>query len=392
LSPLEKNENLLKTIGYFWSDALNCFLFGHGPMTPTLMDVMMLSGLDIASSNPSAFKLPEVPFKLSSKTECTNRGAYPNQHVKTKGPITEKEHTAFLNLWLEHFLFCGPSLAPTKNYLSLAYELARGNTVGLGKLFLGEVYRYLHLMSSSLLTQKKLRTGGPWWFIQLWAHLYFQNHIPNFPVLANNSFPDQSGRRIRCTSFDQALYSLPGSKLNPTDTSSWFRIFYRGLDNPIFLPYTDSEIFENPIAFRLADFANDDSTQHLYSIMIHPCFLPVGMSTSNRIIKPGYEFYQPIVVARQFSLGQVPPHFFLHYLTISRADLPDILSSWRCYSLFADLHIPIPVNLSFTSSAIGFENRWSMWKTHVFRKALQPMLQQINAEYEAPEGEVLPSV
>jgi hypothetical protein len=88
--------------------------------------------------------------------------------------MTEKEHTAFPNLWLEHFLFCGPSIAPTKNYLSLAYELAKGNTVGLGKLFLEEVYRYLHLMSSSLLTQKKLRTGDPWWFIQLWAHLYFR--------------------------------------------------------------------------------------------------------------------------------------------------------------------------------------------------------------------------
>jgi hypothetical protein len=31
----------------------------------------------------------------------------------------------------------------------------------------------------------------------------------------------------------------------------------------------------------LVDFADDDSTRHLYSIMIHPCFLPVGMSTSN---------------------------------------------------------------------------------------------------------------
>jgi hypothetical protein len=39
-SPLDKNENLLKTIDYFWSDALNCFLFGHSPMTPTLMDVL----------------------------------------------------------------------------------------------------------------------------------------------------------------------------------------------------------------------------------------------------------------------------------------------------------------------------------------------------------------
>jgi hypothetical protein len=291
LSPLEKNENLLKTIGYFWSDALNRFLFGHGPMTPTLLDVVMITGLNISSSCPSAYRLSEVPFKLSSRTECRNWGAYLNQHLKTKGPMTEKEHTAFLNLWLKHFLFCGPSLAPTKNYLPLAYELAKGNTVGVGKLFFGEVYRYLHLISLSLLTQKKLRTGGPWWFIQLWAHLYFQDFIPDFPALADNSFPDQSGRQIRCTSFGQALYSFPGSKLNPSQASSWFRIFYRGLNNPTFLPYTDSEIFENPITFRLADFADDDGTRNLYSIMIRPCLIPVGMSTSNRIIKLGYEFY-----------------------------------------------------------------------------------------------------
>jgi hypothetical protein len=165
LSPHDKNENLLKTIGYFWSDALNCFLFGHSAMTPTLMDVVMITALDIASPSPSAYSLFEVPFRLSSKSECTNWGAYLNQHVKTKGPMTKREHMAFLNFWLEHFIFCGPSLAPTKNYLSVAYELAKGATVGLGKLFLGEVYRYLHLMSSSLLSQKKLKASGPWWFI-----------------------------------------------------------------------------------------------------------------------------------------------------------------------------------------------------------------------------------
>jgi hypothetical protein len=203
LSPIEKNENLLKTIGYFWSDALNCFLFGHSSMTPTLMDVVMITGLDIASSSPSAYRLPEASFRLSSKSECTNWGAYLNQHVKTKGHVTEKEHMAFLNFWLEHFIFCGPSLAPTKNYLSLAYELAKGATVGLGKLFLGEVYMYLHLTSSSLLSQKKLKTDVPWWFIHLWGHLYFQSHILNFPVLVDNSFPDQTGKCIRCTNYGQ---------------------------------------------------------------------------------------------------------------------------------------------------------------------------------------------
>jgi hypothetical protein len=76
--------------------------------------------------------------------------------------MTEREHTTLLNFWLEHFIFCGPSLAPTKNYLPLVYELAQGATVGLDKLFLREVYRYLYLMSSSLLSQKRLKTGGPW--------------------------------------------------------------------------------------------------------------------------------------------------------------------------------------------------------------------------------------
>jgi hypothetical protein len=60
--------------------------------------------------------------------------------------------------------------------------------------------------------------------------------------------------------------------------------------------------------------------------------------------------------------------------------------------MFTDLDIPIPVDISFTFSAIGFENWWSMWKNHVFQKALGLMLQQINAEYEAPEEEVSPSV
>jgi hypothetical protein len=186
------------------------------------------------------------------------------------------------------------------------------------------------------------------------------------------------------------LYSLPDSKLNLKDALCWFKVFYRGLDNPIFFPYAASDSFENPITFRLDSFADDDSTRHLYSIMIHPCFLPVGMSTSNKIIKPGYESYQPVIATRQLGLGQIPPHFFLRYLIESRADLPGLVTSQNCYSLFDDLHIPIPIDPSFTFSTNGFETLWSMWKDHIFWKAIGPMLQQIDAEYEAFEGEVFP--
>jgi hypothetical protein len=186
------------------------------------------------------------------------------------------------------------------------------------------------------------------------------------------------------------LYSLPGSKLNLKDASGWFKVFYQGFDSSLFFPYAASENFENLITFRLDNFADDDNTQHLYSIMIHPCFLPVGMSTSNRIIKPDYESYQPVIATRQFGLGQVPPHFFLHHLTKSRADLPDLVTSQKCYTLFDDLHIPISVDLSFTFSINSFGTWLSMWKAHIFWKALGPVLQQINAKYEASGGEVFP--
>jgi hypothetical protein len=162
------------------------------------------------------------------------------------------------------------------------------------------------------------------------------------------------------------------------------------LDNPLFFPYTESEHFENPVLFRLDSFADDTSTRQLFSIMIRPCFLPVGMSNSNRIIKPGYESYQPVIAARQFGLGQVSPHFFLHFLTESRADLPDVLTGQRCYSFFDALVIPIPHDLSFTSSTDDFEAWWAMWKTYAFRRALGPLLKQLDAEYVIPAEQVPP--
>jgi hypothetical protein len=76
LFPLDKNENLLKSTGYFWSDALNCFLFGHSPMTPTLMDVVMITGLDIASPSPSPTTF--LRFLL---------GFLLNQNAQTRVPI-----------------------------------------------------------------------------------------------------------------------------------------------------------------------------------------------------------------------------------------------------------------------------------------------------------------
>jgi len=53
LADMERNESLLIADSYFWSDTLNAFVFGHGPASPTLADVLMLTGLDISTADNS---------------------------------------------------------------------------------------------------------------------------------------------------------------------------------------------------------------------------------------------------------------------------------------------------------------------------------------------------
>jgi len=73
-----------------------------------------------------------------------------------------------------------------------------------------------------------------------------------------------------------------------------------------------SKQFENPSFFRLDIFSTDEETRAIFGIMATPCLLPVSMSTGNRINKPGYESYQPVLAARQLGLNQTSPRLIIH--------------------------------------------------------------------------------
>jgi hypothetical protein len=95
LAETPKNENLLIAACHFWSNGVNAFLFGHGPMSPTLADVYMITGLDI-----SRFVYP-WEFKGSTTQTGVKSGSgyksYIQNHMKD-GPLSEVEYGAFLNM------------------------------------------------------------------------------------------------------------------------------------------------------------------------------------------------------------------------------------------------------------------------------------------------------
>ena len=67
LSEMVKNEQMLAMGSYSWSDAINTFLFGHGPMTPTLLDVIMLTGQNITAPDQSFDFLDKASFKIETR-------------------------------------------------------------------------------------------------------------------------------------------------------------------------------------------------------------------------------------------------------------------------------------------------------------------------------------
>ena len=135
LSEMVRNEPMLISASFFWSDAINAFLFSHGPMTPTLLDVMMLTGLNISASDRPFHLLEKASFKIETRSIGGWKG-YVSKNMKT-GSILFREHTAFLNMWLEKFIFCGKAVGPTNNTLKMAECIANGNLIPLGKHLLG---------------------------------------------------------------------------------------------------------------------------------------------------------------------------------------------------------------------------------------------------------------
>ena len=139
---------MLIAASHFWSDNLNAFIFGHSPMTPTLADVLMLTGLNISAPQTLSSFLTKPSHKLETKKVSGWKG-YITHHSRS-GPVTDREHVAFLTMWLEKFIFYGKTVGPTTSLQRIAELLAARNEVPLGQHLLGSVYFLLHQVSIKL--------------------------------------------------------------------------------------------------------------------------------------------------------------------------------------------------------------------------------------------------
>lgn len=349
-------------------------------MTITLVDVFMLTGLRVTGSyNPREF-MASGKKKIGKISETPNWTRYMSAFKGTTITVNDIEHIAFLNMWLEKFLFCGITLGPTVNNLCLAELLSTGNDIQMGKILLGSFYQMMNKVSLKLLGNKAVGSiSGPWWLLQLWLNLYMYKFIR--PNLRNLPFPSsQYAEESKAVTWAYGNYGEAALALSLNlERGELFKLFYRGFDENhlIWLPYNDEEHDEliMPVKFRFDTGCSNPTAIGIFNCIIRPCALPTGFyhsrgKTSNPDHFPSYEFYNPSFVSRQLGFGQLPP--FLYFLNIlkPREGISIALQSNRIFTLgdsFSQYTLS-EWKLSPISSVL-YDGWWEEWHAHIFCKS-----------------------
>lgn len=111
----------------------------------------------------------------------TNRAGFgkyiEDYHVTNNPEFYDKEHIAFLSLWLLRCIFYYKSLKVAKHYLNLSNQLHEGCDIILSQLILGSLYESLRVVTDALKTlqpKDNLLLSGPFWLLQLWINATFK--------------------------------------------------------------------------------------------------------------------------------------------------------------------------------------------------------------------------
>nr|BAI39936.1 aminotransferase-like [Oryza sativa Indica Group] len=264
-------------------------------MTPTLIDITMITGLDVTSSaNPMSMNTKNQ-FDFRTKS-IGGWSGYVAAYMG-KGPVTPREHVAFLLMWLEKFLFCGSSCGPTTNWQFVAEALESKKQFPLGKILLGYLYHMLNNASAKIAVGLVVGAGGPWWLLQSWLNLMVMK-VVNRPSVTEAEFPrlepiveDDGEERThrRCKSYGEYA-STPAdarAKLSAELLKDWFCSFYEG-------------------------FQKD---------------------ARGRNIQVSYEFYHPMSSARQLGVGQLPIGLFFADKIQCRGEISSTLMMHRLLNL-----------------------------------------------------------
>nr|BAD11630.1 aminotransferase-like protein [Oryza sativa Japonica Group] len=346
-------------------------------MTPTLLDITMITGLDITSSaNPVSLNTKN---KFDFKTKSIGGWSGFVSMNMGDGSVSLRDHTAFLLMWLEKFLFCGARCGPTANWQHLAEKLVEKKQFPLGKYLLGYLYQTLSNASAKIAYGTVIGTCGPWWLLQIWLNL-ITKEVVDRPSLTEEDFPrfelitDEDGEEVthrRCMSFGEAASRNTGAKLSAELLKDCFCNFYDGFPKNarVWFAYADSASFQLPSDFRFDEINSEkfEKSRKVFTIAITPCILLVGIHQGKNI-QISYEFYHPMSAAKQLGLGQLSIGLYFADRIQSRGEITLALMMDRLLNIEGPSLGSIENIEQALFGSKSFDQWWVEWKKHLFHQ------------------------
>ena len=176
LCPTGGNRCVLMPLICFWNPSANVFDFRFGQATVTLLDMYADLGFPLGEKpyhEPDYNDLPKIPYAKFTPAWVTFvkrfrlSAIYPAQDP---GESAYAKGVAFLDYWLNKFIFCSTAGKMTKTYHRMAEVLYARQEIGLGQIVLAHLYRCLHILSCNPLHSK---VPGPLWILEAWYRMYF---------------------------------------------------------------------------------------------------------------------------------------------------------------------------------------------------------------------------
>ncbi|CAI9108278.1 OLC1v1007847C1 [Oldenlandia corymbosa var. corymbosa] len=168
---LGESRDLVEAVLGFWSGSNNVLCFPWGLMTPTLLDVCIITGL------------PAVAYVVvDGHVIDDDAAAVVAGQPRSYGPfINEKKrhtsrlyHIQFLAMWLNMYVFPGKSFQMTMDWYHVAGRLASGVQMNLAEAILAMLYHCFHEATHN----PSVTLCSPVWVLHFWLYIYFPSLKP----------------------------------------------------------------------------------------------------------------------------------------------------------------------------------------------------------------------
>ncbi|KZV39575.1 hypothetical protein F511_02038 [Dorcoceras hygrometricum] len=295
---MSKQSILFDCLLRFWSPSSNAFLFSWGPMSPTLYDIYLFTGLPlIGLDSPYLIDDSSAPKLAPPRYFFPSHRAVMKQYESCTGEPSITEHIMFLWVLVCQYIFCPISGKPSVEYLPLACSLSTGKVYNLGAMLLGLFYKG---MNSCVANNPLSRLGGVVWFLQIWAAAYFSKLF---------SFPD-SPDPLTIISLMQGRFDLSAVEFTAFLQDKSFDELTPP-PKPHIGSFSQPWITAHP---RYQDESKESIFVILFTACVHHRFLIVDCVGGRPSVAAkdnvgwSFELYNPALFARQFGLFQVIPH------------------------------------------------------------------------------------